>query len=113
MADAQSYLGYLYATGQGVPKDEVEAAKWVRRAAEQNDAQAQCETGVNYTWGRGVAKDEVEAYKWTVLAADQGDQKARKYRTELENTLSHEQIAEGQMRARNFKPTVVPSARAR
>ena len=32
------YLGDCYANGRGVAKDEVEAAKWFRKAAEQNIA---------------------------------------------------------------------------
>ncbi len=46
-----------YADGQGVAKDEVEAVKWYRKAAEQNDAQAQYNLGVCYADGQGVAKD--------------------------------------------------------
>ena len=38
---AQVNLGYSYYNGKGVVKDEVEAVKWFRKAAEQNDAYAQ------------------------------------------------------------------------
>jgi TPR repeat protein len=31
----------MYATGQGVPQDHVEAVKWYRKAAEQGYAKAQ------------------------------------------------------------------------
>jgi len=31
-AAAQFNLGLMYATGQGVPQDDAEAAKWFRRA---------------------------------------------------------------------------------
>ena len=34
-ADAQYNLGFMYANGRGVPKDEVEAVIWYRKAAEQ------------------------------------------------------------------------------
>ena len=49
----------------GVAKDEVEAVKWYRKAAEQNYS-----PGLNTIWasatrnGEGVAKDQVEAVKW-------------------------------------------------
>ena len=39
-ADAQSSLGWMYAKGEGLPRDDVEAAKWYRRAAEQGHADA-------------------------------------------------------------------------
>jgi TPR repeat protein len=51
-----------------------------------------------------VANDPVEAYKWLLLAARQGDEHAKKTMTILENKITPEQIAEGQKRAREFKP---------
>jgi TPR repeat protein len=44
-------LGACYANGQGVAKDEVEAVKWWRKAAEQNEAEAQYELGNFYANG--------------------------------------------------------------
>ena len=90
--------------GDGVAKDQEEAVKWLRKAAEQNDAAAQLDLGVCYTNGEGVAKDYVEAYKWRLLAARHGEEQARKEMTLLENKMTPEQIAEGQKRARDFKP---------
>jgi TPR repeat protein len=40
-AAAQSYLGYMFETGRGVPQNYTEAAMWYRRAAEQGDGLAQ------------------------------------------------------------------------
>jgi TPR repeat protein len=40
-ADAQFNLGVAYSSGKGVPKDETEAIKWYRKAAEQNHTRAQ------------------------------------------------------------------------
>ena len=42
-------------TGQGVVKDEEEAAKWFRKAADQGYAPAQYNLGGMYTKGNGVA----------------------------------------------------------
>jgi TPR repeat protein len=102
--DAQYALGICYGTGEGVAKDPVEAAKWFRKAAEQSLALAQTTLGVCYEQGNGVAKDQVEAYKWLLLAARQGDEGAKYIMTVLESKLTPEQIAEGQKRAREFKP---------
>jgi Sel1 repeat len=63
-AESEFLVGIDYATGRGVAKDEVEAVKWSRKAAEQNYARAQYNLGVYYAFGQGVAKDEVEAYRW-------------------------------------------------
>jgi TPR repeat protein len=53
-------------------KDESEAAKWTRKAAEQGDAIAQSNLGAMYGNGQGVTKDFAEEVKWYRAAADQG-----------------------------------------
>ena len=40
MAEAQSLLGVIYHQGQGVTRNDSEAVKWFRKAADQGDAQA-------------------------------------------------------------------------
>jgi TPR repeat protein len=85
-------------------KDQVEAVKWYRKAAEQKYAKAQYNLSVCYGNGTGVTKDYVEAYKWMFLAARQGDEGAKNFMTVLESKLTPEQIAEGQKRARDFEP---------
>jgi TPR repeat protein len=40
-AEAQFNLGVMYDRGQGVPQDDVQAAEWYRKAAEQGHAAAQ------------------------------------------------------------------------
>ena len=42
-AEAQYVLGIFYGRGNGVSKDEIEAEKWLRKAAEQGFADAQSE----------------------------------------------------------------------
>ena len=103
-AGAQWLLGTCYATGHGVAQDEAEAVKWFRKAAAQNHAGAQWLLGTCYATGLGVAKDEVEGYKWLLLAAGQGDTQAREVASSLEKRMMRQEIAEGQKRARNFKP---------
>jgi len=60
-----------YLSGAGVEKNEAEAVKWFREAAEQNMAQAQASLGVCYATGQGVARDDVAAAKWFRQAAGQ------------------------------------------
>ena len=55
---AQFNLGAMYATGDCVPQDYAESAKWLRRAAEQGDAAAQTNLGAKYFKGEGVAIHE-------------------------------------------------------
>src|SRR5207247_4637589 len=74
-AESEVELGLRYEQGEGVAKDQVEAVKWYRKAAEQNFALAQYNLGVFYQKGEGVEKDErqrlfggaedpVEAVRW-------------------------------------------------
>ena len=76
-ADAQSQLGGMYGTGEGVPENDAEAVKWFRKAAEQGEAIAQFNLGIAYATGEGVPEDDAEAVKWYRLAAEQGDASAQ------------------------------------
>jgi len=75
--DAQNNLGYMYASGQGVPKGYVDAVRWYRKAADQDYPDAQNNLGVIYNNGEGVARDYAEAIRWYRRAADLGDVKAQ------------------------------------
>ena len=50
----------------------VEAVKWYRKAAKQDDAIAQYSLGLFYADGSGVRKDKAMAIKWFRKAAEQG-----------------------------------------
>ena len=58
-------------------KDEVEAVKWFRKAANQGAALDQSILGCFYRDGRGVETNYVEAVKWYRKAAEQGDADAQ------------------------------------
>ena len=71
-AEAQVEFGRILSQGKfGVTKDEVEAVKWFRKAAEQNFFSAQNCLGFCYLNGIGVEKDEQEGLKWYRKAAEQ------------------------------------------
>jgi TPR repeat protein len=61
-----------------VDKDDKEAARWFRHAADKGNAGAQYQLGLMYAKGQGVAKDDKEAVAWYRKAADQGHEMARK-----------------------------------
>ena len=67
----------MYVNGEDVLKDEAEAVRWFRLAAEQGNANAQFNLGVMYANGEGVLKDEAEALRWFRLAAEQGNANAQ------------------------------------
>jgi hypothetical protein len=71
-ANAQFALGDMYATGNGVPENEVKAAEWYHKAAEQGHADAQYNLGIMYVRGQGVTKNDANAVEWFSKAAEQG-----------------------------------------
>ena len=71
-AYAQTQLGHMYTTGDGVPVDDREAVSWFRMAAEQGEADAQFWLGRSYAEGEGVEADDHEAVFWWRKAAVQG-----------------------------------------
>ena len=93
---AQFNLGVMFHNGEGVAKDDVEAARWMQCAAElgscpvgatcagpggtvcaalasQGIVRAQCNLGTMYDKGEGVEKNATEAVRWYRRAAEQGD----------------------------------------
>ena len=69
--------GYLCYHGKGAPRDQTEAVKWYRLAADQGVAEAQFELGWMYCHGKGVLKDHKEGIRWYWLAAELGLVKAQ------------------------------------
>ena len=92
----------MYANGRGVPQDDAEAVRWYRLAAEQGNANAQTNLGVMYAAGLGVPQDYVSAHMWFNLAAATGGENARKARDSVAASMTREQIAEAQARAREW-----------
>lgn len=65
-------MGCFFENGEGVEKDQAQAIKYYRLAAEQGDADAQFNLGCCYEGGNGVEKDLAEAAKYYYMAAEQG-----------------------------------------
>ena len=59
----------MYDSGVGTPQDSAEAAIWLRKAADQGNAEAQHALGIAYDQGRGVPQDYAFAHMWFNLAA--------------------------------------------
>ena len=86
----------MYANGEGVPENDVEAVKWYRKAAEQGDAGAQSNLGSMYAKGDGVAEDKLNAYVWWSVAKAQGDPSAIKNIETFMPRMTAQQIADSQ-----------------
>ena len=64
-------LGYMYAYGLYVEKDEKEAFSWFRKAERKSFALARFNLGICYERGVGVIKDHKKAENLFRLAAEQ------------------------------------------
>ena len=83
----------MYATDEGVLKDDAEAVRWFRLAADQGDARAQFGLGVSYADGKGVLKDSVLAHMWLNVAGANGNASARKFRDSLERDMTRAEVS--------------------
>lgn len=70
--EAQFLIGLQYKVGDGVDRDRVEAAKWLRQSAETGHTEAQYALGTLQAEGETTA-ETAEATKWLRAAADQGN----------------------------------------
>ncbi len=67
-ARAQTYLGYMFANGKGVPQNYMVSAGWYRCASQQGFPPAQYMLGLMYDKGQGVPQNYVMAYALLDLA---------------------------------------------
>ena len=86
---AQYSLGLRFARGDEVERNNVEAAKWYRRAAEQGCSEAQLMLGVCFMDGDGVEQNIQESKKWFRKAAEQGDETAMDALEYIERELNN------------------------
>jgi hypothetical protein len=101
----------MYDKGIGVPKDDMQAAEWYRKAAEQGLPEGQLNLGDIYTSGEGIPQDYIEAYKWFTLAASlfaasdtENHGNAVRNRDLIAAKMTAGQIAEARRRAQEWKP---------
>jgi uncharacterized protein len=106
---AQSYLGFMFETGRGVPQNYTEAAMWYRRAAQQGDGRAQYSLGLLYDRGQGVPRDIVEASKWLNLSTAAAPRRAREARVRIRDAVTSKmtrgEIARARLRALEWAPS--------
>lgn len=100
-AEAQFYLGVMYANGEGMPKDAAKAVEWYRQAAEQGDASAQRLLGVMYSTGLGVPQNNKLALMWINIATEnnadgKGQEGSAKLREMVVKQMTDNQISEAQ-----------------
>ena len=106
---AQTYLGFMFETGRGVPQNYTEAAMWYRRGAEQGDSLAQYSLGLLYDHGQGVPRDIVEASKWLNLSTAAAPRQAREARARIRDAVTTKmtrgEITRARLRALEWAPS--------
>ncbi len=101
VVDSQYRLGQMLLDGKPkVPKDSDEAIKWLLLTANQGHQLAQLDLAHCYESGKAVNRDIVEAYKWDKLISHTGMVDMNR----LVLGMTHEQIQEGEQRAKDWKP---------
>ena len=108
VAPAQTWLGFMFQTGRGVPQNYTEAAMWYRRAAEQGDSLAQYSLGLLYDKGQGVPRDVIEASKWLNLSTAAAPARSREARARIRDAvgtkMTRGEIAQARARALGWAP---------
>ena len=105
-SSAQYSLALRYEAGEGISKNQTEAAHWFRSAAMQGHAESQLRLVAYYIQGWGVLKDEIESYAWLNLAAVSLEQ-AREIRAlKDKNFVSRDVRSKGQQRSRELQQEI-------
>lgn len=85
---AQTYVGFMFANGRGLPQNYVAAADWYRAASEQGVPVAQFQLGLMYDKGHGVPQDYVLAYKWLNVATARATPRERDYWVRIRDAVA-------------------------
>jgi TPR repeat protein len=84
---AQFDLAVMYATGNGVRKNEAIAFEWFHKAALNNHTEAKYYMGLSFLQGRGVKRQPHLARQWFKRASKAGHPKASFHLAKLEKAL--------------------------
>jgi TPR repeat protein len=97
-------LGRDLATGDKLPKDVEQAARWIQLAAATGNAEGMFELGRFYRDGVGLAQDSVRAYAWFSRAAAANHLTAMHERDEMVRTMSEEKLKEAHQLSLTAEP---------
>jgi putative methionine-R-sulfoxide reductase with GAF domain len=93
---AENALGLRYFQGDEknrIRRDEKQAFRWFRSAADHGSLAGQAKLGAIYWGGRGVPKDLNQAYFWTVLARARGNKENKDLAAILASGMTRSQSA--------------------
>jgi TPR repeat protein len=88
--------------------DYTTAMRILRPLADQGGGMAETIVGSMYYFNHGVPLDRISAYMWFSLATANGDSLGASFLKQMTLTMTPAEIAEGQRRVREWKPTQRP-----
>jgi TPR repeat protein len=88
--ESQYLLGLLYEEGQGLARDDVEAAYWYARSAGQGFIDAYFALGQLFAQRKGERQDRMAAHHWFSLAKEYGHRLADQEMRRNLNAMSPE-----------------------
>jgi TPR repeat protein len=89
-----------------VPKDDTEAVRWWRLAADKGFAPAQHSLGkILSGGGQGIRSDKIQAYMWLALSAAQGNEEAGRQSGVLSKQLKPAEMMNAKKLVNQWKPS--------
>ena len=104
----------MYARGEGVTQDGMEAVRWFRAAAEQDDPRGELNLAMAHWMGLGIPRDVIEAYLWASLSAAKGNEEGKELQAAIRQEMTPSQIAKAQRLAKVSKaytPSSLPQSK--
>jgi len=101
--EGQNMVGIMLSYGWGTKTNKKEAALWLKKAADRGHAKAQASYADALLNGNGIEKDKVEAIKYYTLSANQDEVTGKLPLENLTAVLDPAIVAEGTLRAEQFK----------
>ena len=92
-APAEWRLAVLYHHGSGLAQNHQKSAELYNSAARKGDLYAQKALGVIFSQGLGIQKDNILAHLWLNISGENGLKLGEKYRYELAQSMSPEEIS--------------------
>ena len=96
----QSFMGRMYAKGNGVQENLQESVRWHQAAAKQGNGFSANRVALAYLRGEGVRQDPIMAEMWFTIAIQRGFGWAN--RKALEKRLTRDQAMRGRKMAADF-----------
>ena len=111
--DAMNALGVMYESGNGLPKDEAAAERWLRKAAAGGNLKARTNLGSLLGLQSPNRETRIEALAWLLLAEEDKEVMAPKILQDNLPAMAAADIAAGRAKAMELRKTLPPKTRSK